>query len=267
MLENMYHIGVFGMSWCGKSNFIARLFQHFYLHKIDPTEIYIFSPSFNTDVTYAPIWHYLQRHLKETYNDHVKLRPDLEVIKDIMKQQEKAMILNDQARYWQVYGGQFPEGVYAGSKEDITNSWGLITDPASMQTEILPIKWYVILIDDCLSYLKSYQSDISLVGTWSWHREITIIWVAQIYKRLPSSIWAMLDVSVLFYMYPLSDTAFDELFNKKDLELFRIFYKKNIQDGAPFSFIIIDKRAKWDGGDSAILYEDGESKKRMFIVV
>lgn len=55
MLDNMYHIGVFGMSRCGKGNFICKLFQHFYLHKVDPTEIYIFSPSFNTDVTYAPL--------------------------------------------------------------------------------------------------------------------------------------------------------------------------------------------------------------------
>lgn len=70
----------------------------------------------------------------------------------------------------------------------------------------------------------------------------------------------MLDISVLFYMYPLSESAFDELFNKKDLELFRWFYKKRIQDGNPYSFIIIDKRAKKEGSDSAILYEDGLTK-------
>jgi len=38
--------------------------------------------------------------LKEKYSEHVKLKPDLNVIKSIMEQQEKAMILNDDARYW-----------------------------------------------------------------------------------------------------------------------------------------------------------------------
>jgi len=26
LLDNMYHLGVFGMSWCGKGNFICWLF-------------------------------------------------------------------------------------------------------------------------------------------------------------------------------------------------------------------------------------------------
>lgn len=77
----------------------------------------------------------------------------------------------------------------------------------------------------------------------------------------------MLDISVLFYMYPLSDTAFDELFNKKDLDLFRTFYKKHIQDGSRFSYIIIDKRAKKNGSDCGIMFEDGQSKSRYFVCV
>lgn len=203
----------------------------------------------------------MRRELGEKYDEHVKNKPDLTVIKNIMAEQEKAMRLNDDARYWQVYNQDIPIPT-------VNESWGLVGNTETIkQTTVLPIKWYIILIDDCLQYLKSYQSDISLIGTWSRHREITIVWVAQIYKRLPSSIRAMLDISVLFYMYPLSDTAFDELFNKKDLDLFRTFYKKWIQDGSRFSFIVIDKRAKKNGSDCGIMFEDGESKNRFFVCV
>lgn len=59
LFDDMYHIGIFGMSRCGKGNMIARLFQHYWLHKIDAHCIYIFSPTFNTDITFSSIRHYL----------------------------------------------------------------------------------------------------------------------------------------------------------------------------------------------------------------
>lgn len=52
----------------------------------------------------------------------------------------------------------------------------------------LPIKRYLIIIDDNLDHLKSYNSDISLLCTKSRHYNIVLIWTTQVYKRLPSTI-------------------------------------------------------------------------------
>ena len=72
-LSDNYHIVVVGASWAGKSNFVNRLLMHYYLHKIAPDCIYIFSPSFRTDKSYQPVRNYLRHELKEKYDQHVKL--------------------------------------------------------------------------------------------------------------------------------------------------------------------------------------------------
>lgn len=74
----------------------------------------------------------MKRYLKESYEDHVRLKPDLTVIKKIMEQQEKAMILNDDARYRQVYGQDVPCPTFE-------STWGDYKIQTN-QTTILPIK-------------------------------------------------------------------------------------------------------------------------------
>jgi len=59
MFDNTYNIGVFGTTRSGKSNWIANYMQHFMLHKCSADSVYIFSPSFNTDSTYASCRDYL----------------------------------------------------------------------------------------------------------------------------------------------------------------------------------------------------------------
>lgn len=231
------------------------------LHKCSADSVYIFSPSFNTDSTYASCWDYLRRELGTDYDQHVYDKPKLEVIKEIIAKQQKAKKMNDDARFWTVYKEDIPD-------PETSFSWGSTGNGmVSKQTTQLPIKRYFVLMDDCLMHLKSSMSDISLVSTWTRHSEITMCWVAQIYKRLPSSIRSMIDVMVMFYMYPLQERAFDDLFNKQDLRLFTDWYKSAIINGPRYSFVIIDKRAKLDGDDCNILYENGDTHERMYIDV
>lgn len=58
-LESTYNIAIYGRSRSGKGVIINSLMCHYYLFKVDPENIYIFSPSFKSDKTYQAAWNYL----------------------------------------------------------------------------------------------------------------------------------------------------------------------------------------------------------------
>jgi hypothetical protein len=51
-LKDCAHIGFFAKTRGGKSNAVSQLLQHHLLFKFRPEDIYIFSPSFNSDSVY-----------------------------------------------------------------------------------------------------------------------------------------------------------------------------------------------------------------------
>jgi hypothetical protein len=91
-------------------------------------------------------------------------------------------------------------------------------------THEMPVKKYLIVIDDNLESLKSYNSDLALLCTKSRHYNITTIYTTQVFKRLPSTIRQNCDISFFLYL-TVSDDTFNEMFNKHKLKLFNQFYE------------------------------------------
>lgn len=71
------------------------------------------------------------------------------------------------------------------------------------------------------------------------------------------------DLFILFYQSPITEEAFEELFNKQDVKLFIKFFKDYVINGPQYSCIIIDKNASHDHGNgsnhSNIMYEAGDT--------
>ena len=83
-LSSNYHIGLYGKSRAGKSNFICKMLMHHFIHEIEPQNIYIFSPSFWTDKSYAPVRNFLWIHLRDKFEEHVRPEPDLNLLEEIL---------------------------------------------------------------------------------------------------------------------------------------------------------------------------------------
>lgn len=96
-LDDCPHICVFGKSWCGKSNFICCLLLHHFIHKIEYQNIIIFSPTFDTDVSYQPIWWYLKeqydKHNNNNYNWFKQI--DIDKINNIVNKQNELKDVNE----------------------------------------------------------------------------------------------------------------------------------------------------------------------------
>jgi hypothetical protein len=63
--------------------------------------------------------------------------------------------------------------------------WDKITPVLQEEQDI---KKYLVIIDDNLESLRSYNSDLALFGTKSRHYNIVTIYTTQVYKRLPGTI-------------------------------------------------------------------------------
>jgi len=59
-LDSAYNIAIYGRSRSGKGVIINSLMCHYYFFKVDPENIYIFSPSFKSDKTYQAARNYLR---------------------------------------------------------------------------------------------------------------------------------------------------------------------------------------------------------------
>lgn len=197
-----------GWSRSGKGVLIARLLQHYYLHKIDPKNIFIYSPSFKSDKSFQSVRNYLWFHLQEKFEQHVEDLPNMDKIKEIIASQYKALQLNDDVWYWKQMSTQ---------KFSQTSNNKPIFDQnpePTFLTEELPIKEYLIIIDDNLESLKSYSSELSLLCTKSRHYKIWIIWTSQVFKRMPSTVRYNSDLC--FYLYfTINDDTLAEQFSKK----------------------------------------------------
>lgn len=119
------------------------------------------------------------RHiLKDEYLDHVKRVPDEKLLMKIVEDQYKAKKLNDDVRYSKAYGVQ----PVVRDKNNDPFSWGKkdFMSTYDAPKKELPIKKYLVIIDDNLKSLGSYNSWLSMYSTWSRHCNITTIWVGQV---------------------------------------------------------------------------------------
>jgi len=94
-LDSAYHITVYGWSRSGKSNFISKIMQHHFVHKIKPQNIWIMSPSFWTDDSYTPVRNYLRENLGDNFENHIKSSPDLELLNEVLGAQLAKKLNND----------------------------------------------------------------------------------------------------------------------------------------------------------------------------
>lgn len=70
--------------------------QAYYLHKIDAKNIYIYSPSFLSDKTFQPVRNALKFTLGSAFKDHVEDVPNMDKIREIIKNQYDAQQANDE---------------------------------------------------------------------------------------------------------------------------------------------------------------------------
>lgn len=110
-------------------------------------------------------------------------KPDMSIINEIMAMQYEALQLNDDVWYRGTMG-LFKARPDTSGLFEIGESHKL-TPTLSHE---MPIKKYLIIIDDNLESLKSYNSDLSLLCTKSRHYNITTIFTTQVFKWLPSTI-------------------------------------------------------------------------------
>lgn len=135
------------------------------------------------------------------------------------------MQLNDDVWYRKIMGKKPDQNHNSDPFE--RSMWDKITPVLQEEQDI---KKYLVIIDDNLESLRSYNSDLALFGTKSWHYNIVTIYTTQVYKRLPGTIRQNCDIS--FYLYlTVSDDTFVELFNKTKLKLFNAFYEDYIRKG------------------------------------
>lgn len=141
--------------------------------------------------------------------------PDMSVLNEIIRNQYEAMQLNDDVRYRKIMGTSARAAPCNDSPFE-GSAWNKITP---ILNEELDVKKYLVIIDDNLESLRSYNSDLALFGTKSRHYNIVTIYTTQVFRRLPSTIRQNCDIS--FYLYlTVSDDTFNEMFNKKKLVLF-----------------------------------------------
>lgn len=103
-LDTVYNMAIYGRSRSGKGVIMARLLQHYYLFKIAPENIFIFSASFKSDKSFQSVRNYLKYQLGPKFDKNIQDVPDMSVLNDIIKNQYEAMQLNDDVRYRQIMG-------------------------------------------------------------------------------------------------------------------------------------------------------------------
>ncbi len=102
-LQDNFHVCLWGKSWCGKSNAISQMLEKYYIHKIKPQHMYIFSPSFEYDKSYTPIWNYLKLKLGDEYGSHVLKAPAQGVLNNILAEQQKLQQINTDWKFEKSY--------------------------------------------------------------------------------------------------------------------------------------------------------------------
>lgn len=143
------------------------------------------------------------------------------------------------------------------------SAWGAFGPLTPILHKEMPVKKYLIVIDDNLQYLKSYNSDLALLCTKSRHYNITTIYTTQVLKRLPSTIRQNCDISFFLYL-TVSDETFNEMFNKKKLKLFTQFYEDYVRKGPQYSFVCINTNPSQKNSEN-IFYEAGDTRERLWV--
>lgn len=175
------------------------------------------------------------------------------LIEKLIKSQKEWQINNDDINFEKVYGVQKKE-LFTDNKETY--------EPKKN----IPIRKHLIILDDCLcseEVWAGYAGKLALLSTFSRHAEIIIIWVSQVWNRLPTTVRQMLDCIVYFYMNPIPESFIKEIFNKEEQEFFYHFIKHNFGWGKQYSFMIIDTNGS--NNDEMKMYQDGQTGKRFFL--
>lgn len=98
--------------------------------------------------------------------------------------------------------------------------WGGVDlDRKLSLTQEWELKKYLIIIDDNLDALKSYNSELTLLCCKNRHYGIHLIITGQVFSRIPTTIRRNADLTFLLYL-TIDDSTFGEYFGKKKLKLF-----------------------------------------------
>lgn len=167
-------------------------------------------------------------------------------------------MMNDDVRYRDTMGviKQKHSDIFGGSQQ--------FKDLPLLKTE-LPVKRYLIIIDDNLNQLKSYNSDLALFCTKSRHYNIVTIYTTQVFRRLPSTIRQNCDLQFCLYL-TVSDDTFGEMFGKAKLKLFNQFYEDYVLKGPQYSLVCISTNPSKNNARN-IIYEDGDTRERMWVTI
>lgn len=88
-IDKFISIIISGQSNCGKSNFVVNLLRFKLIHEFDLENIWFFSKTIKTDLTYRPIFKYFaENKIKPKIYDTV----DFKMINQIVKTQEEVGI-------------------------------------------------------------------------------------------------------------------------------------------------------------------------------
>lgn len=142
--------------------------------------------------------------------------------------------------------------------------WGGVDlDPAISLTRERELKRFLIIIDDNLDSIKSYNSELTLLCCKNRHYGIHLIITGQVFARIPTTIRRNADLTFLLYL-TIDDSTFGEYFGKKKLKLFNQFFDDYVLKGKQYSFVCMYNNPS-EFNSNNILYEDGKTRERMWI--
>lgn len=80
---DQYNILICAKSRAGKSCFLNCLMTQFFIHKIKPKNIYVFSPTIRDDPSYNSLRNHLRNYLGTRYNEHVFDKINIDVLNKV----------------------------------------------------------------------------------------------------------------------------------------------------------------------------------------
>ena len=219
--ENMFgsidldrnNIIISGQSISGKTTILNNMLLKYWIWKIQPSNIFIFSKTASFDLAYRPFIRWVVNKIKKEGGVlNIFESIDMQVIRGVVDEQKKLKKLNMAVNK-------------KGRKK---------------------IEKILMIYDDILgdSQLKSHQSELSSFTCVSRHSAITNIFLTQNYTSIPSTIRRQTPLVFLLNMDNYSEVMAEENSLQGQKKAFMALYEKEIILKKDYSFLIIDKSAK-----------------------
>lgn len=196
-LGDCYNILFCAWSRAGKGVFINYLLTRDLIHRLPSIKnLYIFSPTFKDDKSFAPVRNLMYKRLTDQdIKTHIQDTIDFETISQIIAKQNEIKTHNDELRWKKL-------------KMTEAQKTGTIS-----QQQLKKLDKYVILIDDLLDSrdFTSFFGGLSGLCTKNRHWNIVFLFSGQHFTKISPVIRAQSDLIFLGFMHPLSDLMFRSL--------------------------------------------------------